>query len=137
MFKKAGEFLSQIKEKHTKTEHLNKFGLQNYLVSQDLSITEKKLLFSLRTRMFNVKTNYRKKYEYNIYCSLCQDKSEEESEKHLLKCTKIIENLSDPAEIENAKYSDIFSSNLGDQVKITKIAEANLKFDWFLFSTSI
>ena len=93
----------------------------NYLVTTDLSITEKKLLFSLRTRMFNVKTNYRKKYEYNMYCSLSQDTSEEESEEHLLKCTKIIQKLSDPTEIENATYSDIFSKNLSDQVKITKI----------------
>ena len=56
-----------------------------------------------------------------MYCSLCQDKSEEESEEHLLNCIKILENLDDPTESENATYSDIFSNNLDDQVKITKI----------------
>ena len=56
-----------------------------------------------------------------MYCSLCQDTSEEESERHLLKCTKILQKLSNPTEIENVSYSDIFSNNLGDQVKITKI----------------
>ena len=61
LFEKAFEFLNELKDKHTKTEKLNKYECQKYLISQDLSITEKKLLFSLRTRMFNVKTNYRKK----------------------------------------------------------------------------
>ena len=56
-----------------------------------------------------------------MYCSLCQDKSEEESEEHLLNCIKILENLDNPTEVENATYSDIFSNNLDDQVKITKI----------------
>ena len=71
--------------------------------------------------MFNVKTNYRKKYEFNMYCSSCQDKSEEESERHLLNCTEILQNSDNPTEIENANYLDIFSNHLEDQVKITKI----------------
>ena len=121
LYEKASNFLYKLKEKHSKTEKLNTYGLQNYLVSQDLSIREKKLLFSLRTRMFHVKTNYKKKYEFNMQCSLCDDNPESESEKHLLKCTKILSNLSDPIEVQNANYEDIFSSNLEDQVKITQI----------------
>ena len=121
LYEKASIFLYKLKEKHSKTEKLNTYGLQNYLVSQDLSIREKKLLFSLRTRMFQVKTNYKKKYEFNMQCSLCDDNPEWESEKHLLKCPKILSNLSDPIEAQNAIYDNIFSNNLEDQVTITKI----------------
>ena len=121
LFEKANEYLSKLKEKHSKTENLITFKFQEYLYCQNLSISEKKLLFSLRTRMFNVKTNYRKKYEYNMHCSLCQDKTDEESEKHLLKCIKILENASNPSEIKRAIYEDIFSNDLEKQVTITKI----------------
>ena len=71
--------------------------------------------------MFHVKTNYRKKYEFNMFCSFCQDKTEEESELHLLKCNNILENSNDPNEIKSAIYEDIFSNNLRKEVKITQI----------------
>ena len=54
-----------------------------------------------------------------MYCSLCKNK-EEESEQHLLKCSKILEGIDDHS-IKNAVYKDIFSNNLEDQVRITKI----------------
>ena len=56
-------------------------------------------------------------------CSLCESSSEEESETHLLKCTKIHENIDakDVIVLKNAKYEHIFSNNIDDQVTITKI----------------
>ena len=54
-----------------------------------------------------------------MYCSLCKN-NEEESEQHLLKCSKILEIIDDRS-ITNAIYKDIFSNNLEDQVRITKI----------------
>ena len=71
--------------------------------------------------MFHVKTNYKKKYEHNMQCSLCDETTEEESEKHLLKCTKFLDNLSDRTETENAIYEHIFSNDLQDQVTFTKV----------------
>ena len=49
-----------LRGKHSKTKNLNNYGLQTYLTSQDLSVREERLLFSLRSRMFHVKTNYNK-----------------------------------------------------------------------------
>ena len=56
-----------------------------------------------------------------MYCSLCKDNTEEESEKHLLKCNKILETINDPCEVLNSVYEDIFSNNMEDQVRISKI----------------
>ena len=56
-----------------------------------------------------------------MYCSLCKSNTEEESEKHLLQCNKILETIDDPCETLNANYEDIFSVNLEDQIRITKI----------------
>ena len=83
-----------------------------------------KNLFSLQTRSTDVKTNYKNKYKLNMQCSLCEIPCEDESEINLLKCTKILENIgndTDVTNIQNAKYENIFSKNIDDQVSITKI----------------
>ena len=81
------------KEGHSKTENLNDFNLQNYLKSRELSTKQKKLLFSLRSRSVNVKTNYKNKFKFNMKCSICQLDSTEESEKHLLQCSEIVKKI--------------------------------------------
>ena len=121
LFEKATKFLFKIKAKHSKSANLNTFGLQKYLISEKLSTKEKKLLFSLRTRSVNVKTNYKNKYKFNMQCSLCGDPSESESETHLLNCTKILESIDNATEVQNASYKHIFSENIEEQVAITKI----------------
>ena len=56
-----------------------------------------------------------------MLCSLCKDESEEESEPHLLRCSKILSEVKNDIDVINAKYGNIFSDNIEDQVKITKI----------------
>ena len=126
---KASEFLYNIRdqENRTKSKNLKNYKFQNYLKCNNISIKEKKLLFSLRTRTVDVKTNYRNKYKLNMYCRLCKDTSEEESERHLLKCKNIIDNIDSNIDISTAKYESIFSENIEDQVSITKIYRAIFK----------
>ena len=121
---KAFEFLFKTKEGHSKTKHLKSFLFQNYLQTENISTKEKKLLFSLRTRSVDVKTNYKNKYKFSMQCSLCENASEEESEMHLLKCIKISQNINPNIDLKNASYKNIFSENIDDQVKITKIFDA-------------
>ena len=124
---KATEFLFTYKEKHSKTKNLKSFALQTYLKTAKLSTKEKKLLFSLRTRSTNVKTNYKNKYKFNMQCSLCEDENEEESEIHLLKCSKIEENISSNINLATANYENIFGDNIEDQMAITKIFDLVFK----------
>ena len=67
-------------------------SMKDYLTSKKLTLQQKKLLFALKTRCVDVKTNFKKKFSNsNMFCRLCKDESEEESEMHLLKCTEIID----------------------------------------------
>ena len=63
-----------------------------------------------------------------MFCSLCKNNTEEESEKHLLKCIKILEGIDNPSEIRNAIYENIFSDILEDQIQITKIFAKVVKY---------
>ena len=58
---KSDEFLSQIRDEHSKTENLQSYKFQTYLESEKLTVEEKKLLFQLRTRSIPTKANYKKK----------------------------------------------------------------------------
>ena len=121
LYQKATEFLFVNKMKHSKSTNLTSFKLQDYLQTDKLSTKEKKLLFSLRTRSVNVKRNYKNMYKFNMKCALCENENDEESEKHLLKCPIILENMDNVAEVQNACYDDIYSQNIDSQINITKI----------------
>ena len=138
----ASNFLEDLKENHSKTEKLFEYKLQNYLTSQNLSTEQKKLLFSLRTRSIHVKTNYRNKYKFNMICSLCDDKTEEESELHLLRCSSTVAEV---GQIGDSKYEDIFSPDVTKQAKITEIFRKILRIrktlmnigNWKIFNNTL
>ena len=133
---KANEFLLNLKnsEKRSKSKNLKSFKFQNYLNSTKLSIKEKKLLFSLRTRSINVKTNYKSKFKFNMECRLCKDKNSEESEKHLLNCTVIEQNIDSNVDLQNVQYENIFSDNINEQILITKVFDKVFKTRDFLLN---
>ena len=56
-----------------------------------------------------------------MQCRLCKDQSDEESEKHLLQCVVIIQNIDKNLDLSSARYEDIFSENIEDQISIAKI----------------
>ena len=118
------EYLISLKLIHTKTQNLYSYKLQAYLESENLTYKQKQLLFSLRTRSINVKTNYKNKYRHsNLLCTLCDDKLVE-SESHLLECKSTRTQLGN---IGDARYEDIFSPEISRQEKITKIFEKVVK----------
>ena len=97
----------------------DKLEMQTYLWSDKLSLKEAKLLFKIRTRMLDVKTNFKNKYITNsvklpeaIYCSFCLSDSIEDQE-HIIDC----EAFEQPYKI---RYTDLFSQDL-------KIVAENIK----------
>jgi hypothetical protein len=83
-------------------------------------------------RLIDVKTNFRRKYNNNLECRLCN--APEESQAHLVECSEIISNNDVKISLEGYAYSDVFSSNLQVQVhlvntwkKIMKIRKNKLK----------
>ena len=62
-----------------------------------------------------------------MHCRLCQDTNEEESEIHLLNCKKIIDNINSEINLSTAKYENIFSENVDDQIQVVKIFDKIFK----------
>ena len=92
--------------------------MKAYLKSNELSTEDKRLLFSMRCRVNEVKCNYRTKYKNNITCSLC-DSNSEESEVHLLQCESIISEPDVKDSIPQMEYSYIFAE-VKKQIKAVK-----------------
>ena len=118
----------QIEERKSKIKNLNSYKIQNYLQTSKLSTKQKKLLFGLRTRSIDVKTNYKNKFKFNMKCRICDDDESIDSEKHYLKCSKVIEHFdANNEDISNATYDDIFSEEIEKQISITKTFELVFK----------
>ena len=64
-----------------------------------------------------------------MQCRLCDDKTTEESEKHLLKCVNILKNINPNThtDLSRVTYEDIFSEDIEVQIAITKIFSAIFK----------
>ena len=93
----------------------NTYTLEPFLTSNKLSTQEKQTLFKLRTRMIDVKTNFKSKHGQDLSCRLCPV---EENQAHLLSCKEIIEC--------KTTYDNIFW-DLKKQEEIAKIYTQILK----------
>ena len=108
--KVAHEYLLEIGRTHSKVRtnlYPNIDGMK-YMKDPRFTPDIVNLLFKFRTRMFNVKNNFRNNYrQTDILCPLC--KKEEDSQEHLFKCETIALSL-DNVTI-NVVYEDIFSDD--------------------------
>ena len=116
----AMKYLNKIKNSHSKVENINYENLQvqPYLVDTKFTTNEKQLLFRLRTRMTNVKLNFRSSYQ-DLSCNLCASNSLQ-SDIHLLECETLIDKCSQLRNDIASEYEDIFGS-LSEQLSITKL----------------
>ena len=91
--------------------------MQNYLKPSRVKINQNEIqtIFKLRSRVIDVKQNFRGKYE-NLECRSC--KSEEESQKHVYECWNIKENNEN--ERKMIEYENIFGENSKNQAEIAK-----------------
>ena len=74
----AFKYLQKLAKKHSKSEftwNYEKLEQQKYLKDVRFSKAESQLLFELRTRMVNVKSNFKNLYGNNLECQTCEDKS--------------------------------------------------------------
>ena len=96
--------------------------MQKYLKPCNIKITKEEAqeIFKLRSRMSDVKSNYKGKYE-SLKCEMC-DENEDETQKHILICKSL--NISNE-EIPN--YEDIFDGNAKKKIAITRKFIQNIK----------
>ena len=67
------KYLKNIAKSQSKASLVSykKLQVQNYLVSSKFSNKQKMILTGLRTRMIDVKDNFKNKYQSNLNCDLC------------------------------------------------------------------
>ena len=90
--------------------------LQPYLKTTLLTTEQKQTLFSLRCRNYNVKSNYKTKYENNMIYRICWDPTFYENEIHTFSCQVLTAGISLNT---NVKFEHIFG-NLMQQVQAAK-----------------
>ena len=104
----AGKHLEGIRLSHSKTENIKFVGFKpaQYLLSKNLTIAEVKTLFKLRTRMVEVKDNFRNFHIENMWYRLCHLFSE--NQQHLLEWPVIRGNLKDIIKFQELEINMIF-----------------------------
>ena len=123
---KAFERLIGLKENHSKVKHIiySDFEMQNYLKPIRVKATKNEIqtIFELRSRMADVKLNFRGKFE-NFECRVC--KNNEESQKHAYECMEIMKIRK--MEKQKIEYENIFEGNVRKQIQIARDFRENMK----------
>ena len=115
--------LTEKKIKHKKVKKLNHSCLKmaEYLEpnNHNIKLTDSKLLFQLKSKMVNVKSNYSSSYKHNINCPLCEKEGKigKDTQKHIIKCPIIRKTLLDQTKVN---YKDLKSENVVDQLHVVK-----------------
>ena len=122
----AAQYLITKKLQHSKSQHLTySKEMKPYLRNELLKIEDKRLMFRIRNRLIDVKSNYRGKYKDDMTCRLC--KVTEESQLHLFSCTELLSDNIIRDSMKGYTYADIFSTNLKTQAHMIDIWHKLLK----------
>ena len=100
------DLLNYRKFKHTKMDNLvfTELQIQDYLVSEKLSVEQKRIIFLFRTRMADYSENYRGQGPQKP-CQIC--KFHVDSQTHSVNCAATMKNIR-----TKGNYNEIFSSNI-------------------------
>ena len=108
--------MNTIADGHSKSKILVKPKMvrEPYFDDSRFSRCDIELLFSLRTRMLDLKGNFSNKYGLDIACRVC--KVQVECQEHILKCEVLKKNVDVPSHVV---YEDIFR-NVDKQLEVVK-----------------
>ena len=81
------------------------FTRQTYLKENMLHKSECQLLFKLRSRMLDVKSNFSSYYNNDMTCRTCRQPDSLENEQHLLQCENLKNEIKSETEIN---FEDLF-----------------------------
>ena len=117
---KAFERLMKLKESHSKVRNLafSNLKMQNYFKPSRVVISKNDIetIFKLRSKVSDVKLNFKGKYE-NLECRSC--KIEEESQEHAYECIEIRKKRENKTKM--IEFEKIYGENAKNQAEIAKI----------------
>ena len=118
--------LVKKKESHSKVMNIihERLEIQGYLKPNKLKMKmeEAQEIFRMRSRVADVKTNFKAKYE-SFECEVC--KKEEETQKHVIECTEINKGKQENETLPD--YEELFKRNVKNQVLIARHFLENMK----------
>ena len=127
IYDKAFQYLIDRKSLHSKVSHIkyNSLQLQDYLKpgNSDISISEMKYIFHLKTRSIDIKQNYKNKYNGNLDCISCLKSSE--TMRHILECPMLVKNNQLTQTLPD--YMQLFGNNLQDKILLSRILKEHMK----------
>ena len=88
----AFEYLKEKASVHSKSFKILeevKSKSRMYLKENTLTKVDAQLLFKLRSKMLDFKSNFRNMYNGDLTCRTCSDNNMEENEEHLLICKSL------------------------------------------------
>ena len=110
--------LKEKQNKHSKIRAIQYKTLdtQAYMISPLFSNSEVSLLFALRSKYIECKSNFKNKYKYdNLLCQLCGEDAD--TQPHILHCETLNSYLKCEDTIkEKVEYDDIFSDTKKQKV---------------------
>ena len=117
--KAAFKYLLAEKGKREKVKYVehNDMKMETYLCPSDMTTQEAKFLFLLRTKMVDVKVNFKNMYQDKM-CPFC--KSSEDTQEHVLECSFLAQN-NNILMSEKPDLKWIWSDDIKKQKEIVKI----------------
>ena len=118
----AISYLQELAGKHSKSTKIakEKFGKKAYLKDKRFSKEDCQLLFALKTKMVDCKTNFSHLYEENMTCRICFEADSREDEDHILLCKTLNDTEYD------VSYCDVYA-DIDKQYKVTQIFKKVLR----------
>ena len=117
----AFQFLQNKKKQHSKVKNVEytKLETQKYMTSPLFNDQDVSLLYAMRSRALECKSNYKSKYKNNdLVCSICSE--EEDDQPHIMQCKVLNSKLaSDDVVREKIEYNDIFRNHQKQKVIVT------------------
>ena len=93
--------------------------MQDYLVTDQLTLKEKRLLYCLRVRMVQCKYNYKQKYRADdLLCPICGNHPD--SQQGIFSCPSIFSDEKIIEEAQGIEYDDIYGT-LPKQIVAVKL----------------
>ena len=90
-----------------------------------MKIKDKMVMFRLRNRLIDVKSNFKRKYNNELSCRLCM--KTEESQLHLTQCEIVLSNLEIKNALKDYSYMDTFSQDVKIQTHMINVWNQILK----------
>ena len=102
----ATKYLDDLAKPHSKSAKIrnNLLKKKSYFTDRRFSREDVQLLFKLRTKMINCKSNFSNAYDNQLQCRMCEEPDSVENEDHLLTCSVL------NTENYDVQYSDVFES---------------------------